>query len=176
MAEDAEEKELNLDEGGDTTSDSDTPPKSKTKLIAIIAVLLLAAGGAGYFYLGPSGESEDETLEAEVEVPVEEAHYLTLEPVFIVNLPDRGKQRFLQASITLMARSSTALFRIEQNMPVIRHNITNILSAQTISSIQSSDGIEQVRSQALDQINTVLTVELGSEAIEQVLFTSFVMQ
>lgn len=175
MAEDAEEKELNLDGGGDTASAP--PKKSKIKLIAIAAVVLLGiGGGAAYFLLGTSAETEGELLDAEAEVPVEEAHYLTLDPSFIVNLPDRGKQRFLQASVTLMARTSTALFRIEQNMPVIRHTITNVLSAQTISSIQSPGGIEQVRSQALDQINTVLTAELGSEAIEQLLFTAFVMQ
>lgn len=175
MAEDTEEKELNLDEGSDSASE--LPKKSKTKLIAIVAVALLAgAGGVAYFLLGNSADTDAEMLEAEVEVPVEEAYYLKLEPVFIINLPDRGKQRFLQASITLMARSSSTLFKIEQNMPVIRHNLTNILSAQTISSIQSPGGIEQARLESLNQINTILTAEFGSEAIEQVLFTAFVMQ
>lgn len=175
MAEDTEEKELNLDEGSDSASEP--PKKSKTKLIAIAAVALLAAaGGAAYFLLSSSADTDGEMLEAEVEVAVEKSHYLKLEPAFIINLPDRGKQRFLQASITLMARSSTTLFKIEQNMPVIRHNLTNVLSAQTISSIQSPGGIEQVRLEALNQINTVLTAEYASEAIEQVLFTAFVMQ
>jgi flagellar FliL protein len=175
MAEITEEKELNLDEGSDPATAS--PKKSKTKLIAIIVVALLAAAGAAaYFLLGTSADAESEMLEAEVEVELEEAYYLILEPAFIINLPDRGKQRFLQASVTLMARSSSTLLKIEQNMPVIRHNLTNILSAQTITSIQSTGGIEQVRSQALIQINTVLTAQLNSEAIEQVLFTAFVMQ
>ncbi|MFT4886119.1 MAG: flagellar FliL protein [Pseudohongiellaceae bacterium] len=175
MAEDFEEKELNLDEGSAPATAS--PKKSKTKLIAIIIVALLAAAGvAAYFLLGTSADADSETLEAEVEVEFEEAHYLLLEPAFIINLPDRGKQRFLQASITLMARSSSSLLKIEQNMPVIRHNLTNILSAQTISSIQSSGGIDKVRSQALNQINTVLSTQFNSEAIEQVLFTAFVMQ
>lgn len=174
MAENAEEKELNLDEGGEAASES--PPKSKLKLIAIGVLVLLVGGGAGaYFFLGNS-DADAVAEEAEVEIPVEESHYLKLEPVFIINLPDRGKQRFLQASVTLMGKNSASLFKIEQHMPVIRHHLTNVLSAQTISSIQSPGGIEQVRFQALDQINTVLTTEYGSEAIDQVLFTAFVMQ
>ena len=175
MAEDIEEKELNLDEGSNSASDS--PKKSKTKLMVIAAVALLAAGsGAAYFLLGNSEAADSEILAAEVEVPLEEAFYIALDPAFVINLPDRGKQRFLQASITLMARSSATLFKIEQHMPVIRHNLTNVLSAQTISSIQSIGGIEQVRMEALNQINSILTAEYGSEAIEQVLFTAFVMQ
>lgn len=175
MAEDTQEKELNLDEASDLASDS--PKKSKNKLMAIAAVALLAvAGGAAYFLLGHSEEANSEMLEGEIKVPLQEAFYITIDPAFVINLPDRGKQRFLQASITLMARSSATLFKVEQHMPVIRHNLTNVLSAQTISSIQSPGGIEQVRMEALNQINAILTAEYGSEAIEQVLFTAFVMQ
>lgn len=175
MAEDTEEKELNLDESGDATAESSRKSSKKIILIAAVA-LLAAAGGGAYFFLGGETESEDDMLEAEVETPVEEAFYIQLEPAFVINLPDRGKQRFLQASVTLMSRDSATLIKIERHMPVIRHHLTNVLSAQTISSIQSPGGIEQVRSQALDQINTVLTQEYEGASIEQVLFTAFVMQ
>lgn len=175
MAEDTDEKELNLDEGEE--ANSETPKKSKKKLIAIAAVLLLAAaGGAAYFFLAAADPVEDEMVEAEVEIPVEEAFYLPLTPVFIVNLPDRGKQRFLQVAATLMTRDESILLKIEQHMPVIRHHMTNVLSAQTIASIQSEGGIEQVRAEALAKINEVLSSEFLTEAVEQVLFTSFVMQ
>lgn len=177
MAEDADEKELNLDEGDGEDTGSEAPKKSKKKLIAIAAVaLLLSAGGGAYFFLNSADPSEEEMVEAEVEIPIEEAFYLPLTPVFIVNLPDRGKQRFLQVSVTLMTRDESILLKVEQHMPVIRHHMTNVLSAQTIASIQSAGGIEQVRSQALEEINGVLSSEFLTEAVEQVLFTSFVMQ
>ncbi|MFK7864432.1 MAG: flagellar basal body-associated protein FliL [Pseudohongiellaceae bacterium] len=175
MAEETDEKELNLDEGDETSSD--TPPKSKKKLIigALIALLLIG-GGAAYYFLFASAPIEDEIPLEEVQVPVEEAFYLAVSPVFVVNLPDRGKQRFLQVSVTLMTRDESILLKIEQHMPVIRHHLTNVLSAQTIASIQSAGGIQKVRVEALEKINSVLSSEFATEAVEEVLFTSFVMQ
>lgn len=175
MAEPTEEKELNLDEDSEAAVDSSSG-KSKKLIIAVVALLVLGAGGAGAYFFLFSDSTDPEIAEEEIEEPIEEAHYLALEPVFIINLPDKGKQRFLQAAVTLMARSTSVLIKVEQNMPVIRHHLTNIMSAHTVDSIQSNGGIEAVRSQALDQINKVLIEEYGGEAIEQVLFTSFVMQ
>lgn len=175
MAEDTDEKELNLDDGDDASPEA--PPKSKKKLIVIAAVvLLLIMGGAAYFFLSGSDSADEEMAEEEVEIPIEEAFYLAIDPVFVVNLPDRGKQRFLQAKITLMTRDEAILMKIEQHMPVIRHHLTNVLSAQTISSIQTDGGIQQVRAEALEEINGVLSSEFATQAVEEVLFTSFVMQ
>ncbi len=175
MADDNQETELDL-EPEQSVGDGAKSGKSKRKLFAIIGLLALVAAGAGgyYFFMG-STESE-ELAEEEVEEPIPAAFYLELDPVFIINLPDKGKQRFLQTSVTVMSRSQAAIRKFEQHMPVFRHHLNNVLSTQTISSIQSPGGIEDARVQALEQINRVLVEELGSEAIETVLFTSFVMQ
>ena len=176
MAEDTPEKELDIDPEQAATEAAGSVGKSKKKLFAAIGLLVvLAAGGGAYFFLMP-GEDVEEVAAEEVEIPIQEAFYLKLEPVFIINLPDKGKQRFLQTSVTVMSRSNDSILKVEQHMPVIRHHLTNILSAQTISSIQSPGGIENARMQTLQQLNRVLVEEYGSEAIEEVLFTSFVMQ
>lgn len=175
MADDNQETELDL-ETKQSTSDEGNSGKSKKKLFAIVGLLaVIAAAGGGYYFFMGSAETE-ELAEEEVEEPIPTAYYYELEPVFIINLPDKGKQRFLQTSVTVMSYSQAAIHKFEQHMPVFRHHLTNVLSAQTISSIQSSGGIEKARVQALEQINRVLVEELGSEAIETVLFTSFVMQ
>ena len=175
MADDTPEKELDID-ARQAAADAATKQKSKKKLFAIVGLAAaLAAGAGGYFFFMGAQESEELAVE-DVEIPIEEAFYLKLEPVFIINLPDKGKQRFLQTSVTVMSRSNDSILKVEQHMPVMRHHLTNVLSAQTIASIQSPGGIEAARYQALDLINRVLVEEYGAQAVEQILFTSFVMQ
>lgn len=175
MAEDNQETELELD-AEQSAADGARAGKSKKKLLAIVGLLVVIAAGAGGYWFLMGDEDPEEVATEEVESPIDAAFYLKLEPVFIINLPDKGKQRFLQTSVTVMSRSNDSIMKVEQHMPVIRHHLTNVLSAQTITSIQSPGGIEKARIQALDSINRVLVEEFGSEAIEQILFTSFVMQ
>ncbi|MFT4862785.1 MAG: flagellar FliL protein [Pseudohongiellaceae bacterium] len=175
MADNTQEKELDLD-AEQAAADADSKAKSKKKLLIAIGVAVaLAAAAGGYFFLMGEEDSEEVAAE-EVEVPIQEAFYLKLEPVFIINLPDKGKQRFLQTSVTVMSRSNESILMIQRHMPVIRHHLTNVLSAQTISSVQSPGGIESARIQALGLVNRLLVDDYGAQAIEQVLFTSFVMQ
>ena len=170
------EKELDL-EADETESSEEASGSGKKKLFMMIgAVVLLAGGAAAYFLLG----GEDEAAEvAEVEeevVPQEQAVYLELEPPFVISLPARGRQRFLQANITVMSRDREAILNVERHMPAIRHHLSNILSAQSLESIQSEGGIELVRAEATEQINRLLMDDLESATIDEVLFTSFVMQ
>lgn len=182
MAEDNSEepdrsgKELDL-ESADQEQEAEGSGKSRKKLILIgLAALLLIGGGAGAYLFLFSADDAMEMAEEMEEPPIEQAVYLELEPPFVVSLPDRGRQRFLQASITVRSRNHEAILRLEEHMPAIRHSLSNVLSAQTVGSIQTQGGIEQVRNEATDQINKILSEELQGEAIEDVLFTGFVMQ
>ncbi len=150
-------------------------PNSKKRLIIAVAALVVFAGGVAYWLLRPLPEG-DAMAEEPAPPPREPAQYLELEPAFVINLPDRGRQRFLQASVTVMSRNRGAILTIEQHMPVIRHSLSAILSAQTVESIQTPGGIEMVRADAKRELNKILAEEYGSEAIEEVLFTAFVMQ
>ena len=171
------ETELNLEEPVEEQEASEDSSGSRKKivLIAASAVSLLVVAVAVYFQFLAEPDADEVAAEEELP-PIEESVYLEFTPPFIVNLPDRGRQRFLQAQITVRSSSRAAILKLEEHMPAVRHNLSNILSAQTVASIQSSGGIEQVRSEATAQLNKILLNELGSEAIEDVLFTSFVMQ
>lgn len=150
----------------------------KWLLIALIAVLVLAAaGGAAWFFLLGNTEQvamEEDAVAAEpVRAPVQ---YLELSPAFIVNFPHQGRQRFMQATVTVMARDAQALQAVSQHMPVIRHNLINLLSAQLILVFEDPQGIEKLRQMATDEVNQILQREIGREGIEELLFTNFVMQ
>lgn len=170
------EKELDLD-NPDQDEDAGSGKSRKKLILMATAALVLIGGGAGaYLFLGSDADTNELAEEEIEEPPQEQAVYLELEPAFIVSLPDRGRQRFLQASVTVRSRDRAAILKLEQHMPAVRHSLSNILSAQTVDSIQSAGGIEKVRMDATDQINQILAEEFQSEAIEDILFTGFVMQ
>lgn len=160
--------------------EEDVPVASSKKwlLIGIIAVIVLAAAaGAAWFFLMGNDQETSADAEAVVTTPVRApVEYMELSPAFIVNFPHQGRQRFMQATVTVMSRDAEALQAVTAHMPVIRHNLINLISAQLILVFEDPAGIEQLRQMATDEVNQVLLREIGREGIEQLLFTNFVMQ
>lgn len=152
---------------------------SKLIMIVVIAVLALGGGGAAWFFLladagNGNGNGEDVAEAApRTQGPV---HYSNLSPSFIVNFPHQGRQRFLQADLTVMARDEAALDAVQQHMPIIRHNLISLFNAQLLLVFEDPSGIEQLRRMATEEVRQVLRDEIGRPGIEEVLFTSFVMQ
>jgi flagellar protein FliL len=144
-------------------------------IIAAVAVLMLAVGGgAAFFLLGSSGEGSEE---AAPEIVLGEMQYMDLSPAFIVSFPFQGRQRYLQASLSIMSRDAEALAAVTEHMPIIRHNLLNLLTAQMLGVAESPQpGIENLRNLATAEVKAVLHQEIGRDGIDQVIFTAFVMQ
>jgi len=134
------------------------------------------------YFLGgsePEGEGAVEP-EAQVEAspePVEqEAIYYPLTEKFIIDYNVRGRQRFLQLEVSLMFRDNQVSQAIERHLPRIRNDLNLLLKGQDFEDLQTPEGKELVRQDALRRVNAILEQETGKPGIEQVLFTSFVMQ
>lgn len=102
--------------------------------------------------------------------------YLALDPPFIVNFDDQGMSRYLQVGLSVMARNQQVLDAVTANMPQIRNDLILLFANQKLDILISSEGKEKLRSQALGQIQAVLSREIGQAGIEAVYFTAFVMQ
>lgn len=149
--------------------------KKKLIIIVLAAVLVLGgAGGAWFFLMGQPAEVEQ--TEAVATPTLGPVQYVELAPAFIVNFPHQGRQRFLQASISVMSRDPQAIEAVTQHMPVLRHNLINLLSAQMLLVFEDPTGIEQLRQLATEEVKQVMRREIGRDGIEEVLFTNFVMQ
>ena len=61
-------------------------------------------------------------------------------------------------------------------MPVIKNNIILMLSSQTYGLLISREGKEELRKHTLEEIRKVLKENYGEPGVEEVYFTSFVMQ
>ena len=161
------------------------PGSNNTKLVLIMivgAVVLVLASMGGLFFLmksmgmlggGGGQQHQEQAIDKNAA-----AIYMPLEPAFVVNFNERGRNRYLQVGVEIMARDPAALTEIEKHLPVIRNNLLLLLGSQEAEVLRSSEGKEMIRAKALEEIKRIIQVEAGkiSEAIEAVYFTSFVMQ
>ncbi len=149
--------------------------KKMILIIAAVAVVMLAVGGGAAFFLLGSGGGEGE--EAAPVVELGEMQYVDLSPAFIVSFPYQGRQRYLQASLSIMTRDAAAIAAINEHMPVIRHNLLNLLTAQMLGVAETPQpGIENLRNLATEEVKAILREQIGRDGIDQVIFTAFVMQ
>lgn len=164
----------------DAGADEAAPKKSKKTLLLIIAVVVLLLGGGGgayFFLLSPEPQELGEGGEPVVAAPTGPMIYLDISPSFIVSYPYQGRQRYLQANLSVMSRDQAALDAVTEHMPIIRHNLLNLFTAQMLEVAEApSSGIEDLRNLATTEVKAILRHEIGRDGIEEVLFTSFVTQ
>ncbi len=145
-------------------------------LIAVIAVVAVAAaGGAGwYFAQKKTGDHAAESATPRIPAP---AQYFPLDPAFVVNLNNASSgAQFLQVEIQLMTRDPAALETLKQQAPGIRAKLLMQLSQVDADSLATVEGKETLRKQALDTVRKMMTAETGKPIVEDLVFTSFVMQ
>ena len=152
--------------------------KKKSKLPLIIAaVVVLAGGGGGAWFFMSKGKGEEGEKDAKKEAVVAPAVYVSFEPPFVVNFDAGGKARFLQVAIQVMTRDPHVAEELELHNPVIRNDVLLLLSNQQYETLSSREGKEKLQHEALEAVRHVIEANGGeAEAVESVLFTSFVMQ
>jgi flagellar protein FliL len=155
------------------------PPKSKKWLvIGIVAFLVVAGGGAaGWFLLGQGNAHGKKQEAAKVKEPLAPPLYVALDPPFVVNFDGDQVVRFLQITVQVMTRDPATVEVLKANDPVVRNDLLLLFANQKYDVVATRAGKEKLRSDALTAIRHV--VESGSgkaDHVEQVYFTSFVMQ
>lgn len=153
------------------------PPKSKKWLImALAAVVVLAGGGAAAWFLMDHGDAHGKKAQAKAE-PLAPPLYVALDPPFVVNFEGEQLVRFLQITVQVMTRDPQSVELLKANDPVVRNDLLLLFANQKYDVVATRAGKEKLRSDALTAIRHVVESGGGKAAhIEQVYFTSFVMQ
>jgi len=188
MAEgDVIDNEEELEEGEEGQQEAGKK-KLPLKLIIIVACVLIAGGGAGaFFMMGEKSEehpavsdtdepADGEAAEGEETAASGEAYYFSLDPPFVVNFTGKSRARFLQVSIEGLTRDGKVKENITKHFPQVRNNLVLLLSSKTYDELITQEGKAALRKQVLKEIQKVLEAETGKEGVEDVFFTSFVMQ
>ncbi len=153
------------------------PGGNKKKLILIMVMALILIGGGvgwGLFLMGdkPADGQAAEVVEEEVK----KAHYFSLDPPFVVNFHADGRGRFLQITLDAMTYDESVLEVVRTHMPAIRNDLILLFSEQDSSTLVTPEGKNALRATTLATIQKVVEKESGNKGVDEVYFTSFVMQ
>ncbi len=159
-------------------AESEAPPKSKKwLLIGIIAFLTLAGGGVGAWLLVGQSDSHGKKVEQKPKDPPAPPLYVALDPPFVVNFEGDQLVRFLQVTVQIMTRDPATVELLKANDPVVRNDLLLLFGNQKYEVLATRDGEEKLRTEALAAVRHVVQGAGGKpDHIEQVYFTSFVMQ
>lgn len=154
------------------------PKKSKKGLIIIIAAVVLVGGGGAGAYFAFAGKKDGEHKE-EAHAPVAKLppQFVTLDPPFVVNFEPGATARFLQVAVQVMTREPMLATELEHLSPIIRNDLLLLFGNKKVEEVSSQEGKEALRLATLEAVRKIVTDEgHKGEAVENVYFTSFVMQ
>ncbi|AIG05457.1 flagellar basal body-associated protein FliL [Pseudomonas fluorescens] len=153
--------------------------KGKLKMILLIVVALLLAIGVSVgatWYFMHSAQNKPVPASDPVTNVKQPAIFEQMLPAFVANYNQNGRQRYLQVSISLLARNQADLDALKVHMPVIRNNLVMLFSGQSFDSLATPVGQEMLRQKVTASVQEVAQKELGKVVVEQALFTNFVLQ
>jgi len=208
----AKGKEVDEDSEADQATAESKKKKKKLFIMIAVAVLLMTISIGGTLLAvkltssdskkdAAEKSSDEDTEEGEELVEVAPAIYFTMEPNFTVNFNVDGRQRYLQAEITLLYRNPEVESLLTLHMPAIRNQLVMLLGGKSFDELQNHDSREKLKQESLLAIQSILDKENAALnkkdaeddeddeeedeeieedykklVIEQVLFTRFVMQ
>lgn len=172
MAKDDDELEL--------SSDGAKSGGKKTLLLIVVGVVLLIGLSVGLtlFLTGAlDGQDEEAVTEEAAAEPAEQPPlYLDLTPEFIVNFEDQNRVAYLQLDLQVMTRDAEVLKALETHKPRVRAELLMLLSTQKFEALRTREGKEKLAEDIKSSLNEILKKETGKEGLEEVYFTSFIMQ
>lgn len=144
--------------------------RSKKKLFIIVgALVLLLGGGVGAWFFTQTGHDTKTSEAAPPRIPV----YLALE-TFTVNLRD-GDQ-YLQTDITLQMSDPAQIDPIKVHMPRVRSRLLTLLSSKQADELSTADDKKKLAQEILAQVKLPFDTNGKPQQVDDVLFTSFVIQ
>jgi flagellar FliL protein len=116
---------------------------------------------------------EEEPIEEE---PLAPAIYAALDPPFVVSFDEEDGPRYVQLTLQAMARDEETIAGVKQHAPAIRNAVLFKLSGYELDLLATQAGKEQLRQELLVATNEILAkngIEIG---VEELFFTSLVIQ
>jgi flagellar protein FliL len=156
----------------------------KIILLSVLGLFLVTGGVVGtLFFTGAfsskavaDGAAEEDVADQEPKEPEGPPIYISLDPAFTVTFADMSKAQFLQVQIDVMTHDPEVQETIKTNMPAVRNGLVMLFSSQKAADLQSREGKEKLREEALKEIQRIVQGYTGKPGVDQVFFTSFLMQ
>jgi len=158
-------------------AEAEATGSSKMKLVFIIlGALLLIGGSIGGTLLIVGGDDETAEVSEEIEPSRGDPSYVDLKPAFTVNLAPEDPVGFLQISMQVLTFNDDVAKDLEKHKPLIRNNLLLLFGKQSSAALRVAEGKERLQKSALDTVQTVINKHGSGGEVDNVFFTSFVMQ
>jgi flagellar FliL protein len=145
-------------------------------LAATVVILLVLGVGAFFFMKGGSSEGEEiEALSDKSVVPKEKLYFDISKPV-IVDFPKGSVVKHGRISVSMLIEDVEIIGVLKKNEPMILNNLLMLIGAQDSAVLNTGEGKEMLRKAILEDVNAVLKKVSGKGQVEDIFFTSFVMQ
>jgi flagellar FliL protein len=138
----------------------------------VVAPMIL---GGGHQAAAP-GEGHGEEGEEHDEAPLEPAQYVALDPPFVVSFDEEDGARYLQLQLQAMARDEKTIAAVKQHAPAIRNAFLFLLSGYELEALATQEGKEELRHKMLEAANEILAKNATEAPLEDLYFTSLVVQ
>jgi len=141
------------------------------KIILIGLVLFIVAMGFSFFLM--RSMMAPFLPEKETEKQMESRGSLVSVGEFTTNINDVAGTRFLKVEVfvEVSEENKKAAAEIESYMPIIKDSVLTILSSKTAADLDTNNR-EKIKLEIKNDLNR----KIGSEVIQNVYFTSFIMQ
>jgi flagellar protein FliL len=173
-----------------TDPEQEAESGGKKKLIIIIAaVVLLVAGAAAYFLLfagsdeeqgqavAESADGEAVSADGEAGDTVKgEVVYITMPDPFRLNNLAGKKNRIMEVRVVMVVSSTDAQDAVEKHLPSLRDHLLDYFSAADPKVVLTQEGRSEFKQGALLVSQEAMKLLVGFEAIDDLLFTGFVVQ
>ncbi|MDP2265320.1 MAG: flagellar basal body-associated protein FliL [Thiobacillus sp.] len=151
-------------------ADAAAPKKSKKMLFIIIGVVVLLAGGGGGAWFMTQGKQEPSVAKVE---PPKPPVFMPLE-TFTVNL--QGGTSYLQTDITLQLADPAQVEAIKLYMPRVRSRLLALLSSKNAEDLATTEDKKKLALEIKDQVSQPFYPKGKPQQVDDVLFTTFVIQ
>jgi flagellar FliL protein len=160
-------------------AETETSGIGKMKLILIVVGALVLVGGSiggTLLIVGGSDDGAKAAIEETVEVARGDPSYIDLKPPFTVNLAPDDPVGFLQISMQILTFNDDVASDLEKHKPLIRNNLLVLFGKQSSADLRASEGKARLQQAALETVRSVVNEQGSGGEVENVFFTSFVMQ
>ncbi len=160
-----------------TAEESSGGGKKKLILIALGALILMGGSiGGTLLIVGGGDDSAEAETEESVEVSRGDPSYIDLKPAFTVNLAPEDPVGFLQISMQVLTFNDDVAKDLEKHKPLIRNNLNVLFGKQSSAELRAPEGKQRLQKSALETVQTVVNEHGSGGEVDNVFFTSFVMQ
>jgi flagellar FliL protein len=104
--------------------------------------------------------------------------YVRLTKAMVINYgePSLSRLKYLKVAVDVRVSSASAADLVEYHRPMLLDALVTVFTDSEAEVIKSAGGKEEIRQHALAELQRVMKSEEGDQVIEDLLFSSFVVQ